>query len=151
MKRLLIALGLLCLASSAFADPDPYDMDNLSSARGYAYFDTTITVAAGGDSIPFGFWADEVRVTQAVNDSGFVTVKVTSNTASNLSGGIRTGLDRVYSAGVLMFLYRPLSEYAPQGFCEFHGKDSFSGVIVTPYLAAPNKKVCIQAWRGAAR
>lgn len=147
MKKILLAtIAALAFASVAHADADPWDVGNVNTGAfrfGSAYFDTTIVVAAGGDSIAFGFWADRVIVSQGVwSDSGMITVKVASNAANNLGGGIRTGLDRVASNGIRLILNTgvawPMS---------FYGNGNFSGLSLIPTLAVAGKTINVQAWR----
>lgn len=130
MKKVLISVAvLLCLAGSAQADPNAE-----TAARGTvatAYMDTTVTFTAStGDTIAFGFLADEVQV--FANNGGADTLAVTMfRSTATLSGGMRAGLRVVASAGV---------KVPPTGRT-FTCAEGFSGLKGIPESATGNNSI----------
>lgn len=131
MKKILISVAaILCLAAgSAQADPNAETAARASVAT--AYMDTTVTfTATTGDTIAFGFLADEVQV--FANNGGADTLAVTLfRSAATISGGMRTGLRVVASAGV---------KVPPTGRT-FTCAEGFSGLKGIPESTAGNNSI----------
>lgn len=100
MKRILISVAaLLCLSSGlAHADSDAETSSRATVTT--AYMDTTLQfTATTGDTISFGFLADEVTIYGTTANSDTLTVTF-FRSAATINGGTRDALRVVASGGV---------------------------------------------------
>ena len=130
MKRKLIGCAIAAIvAVVALHEVGNADVNPLTARKDpvVAYFDTTFTAAAGGDSVTFGFIADWVCVTTPSSGTCTVVFMGKQTTLRNAGSGSvsnpRTGKTLVTSAGFSV----PVSST----YCSGKVKAAFYGVKIS--------------------